>query len=127
MKNFISQNISYLCDTNYLKQNEFGELFGLGRSVVSMYVSGKSQPKIETLQRIGQHFKVNLDDFINKDLSTLAFESQLVNEPTEIYENQSLKEKVKLLEEQKKDLRMLVNSLDAQLKIVLNAPKTKPG
>tara|TARA_R110000822_G_scaffold231631_1_gene363548 strand:- start:190 stop:612 length:423 start_codon:yes stop_codon:yes gene_type:complete len=71
MKNYISQNIKYLCDKEKLSQNEFGELFGLGKSVVSMYISEKSTPKLETLMLICEYFKISLDDFINHDLSKL--------------------------------------------------------
>lgn len=71
MKNFISLNIKHLCDKEKLSQNEFGELFGLGKSVVSMYISEKSTPKLETIMAICEYFKISLDDFINKDLRTL--------------------------------------------------------
>lgn len=71
MKNFISLNIKYLYEKNKLTQNELGELFGLKNGVIGTYVRGKTNPQIETIQKICDHFKISLDDFINKDLRTL--------------------------------------------------------
>lgn len=68
MKTFISLNIKYLYEENNLNQNDFGELFGLKKGVISTYVQGKTNPSIETIQKICNHFNLSLDDFINKDL-----------------------------------------------------------
>lgn len=102
MNNFISHNIKYLCSVNFLSQNDFGERLGLKRSVISMYVAEKSQPKIETLQRITKEFDVNLDDFINRKLDEvnnkdLAATRGVANEDGLQYG------KVALLESQLKD------------------------
>ncbi len=72
MKNYIGLNIKYLYEENKLTQNEFGELFGLKNGVVGTYVRGKTNPQIETIQKICEHFNVSLDDFINQNLRTLS-------------------------------------------------------
>lgn len=72
MENLIGLNIKHLYEENKLTQNEFGELFGLKNGVVGTYVRGKTNPQIETIQKICNHFKISLDDFINKDLRNVV-------------------------------------------------------
>jgi len=71
MKNYISFNIKYLCEKNFLTQKEFGELFSLKQSSIATYLSERSQPNIETLQKIAMHFKISIDDFINRPLDQI--------------------------------------------------------
>jgi len=68
MKNFIGLNIRYLCENNYLSQDEFGAKFGLKKSVVGTYVRGISHPKIEVMQRICEEYGLTLDELVNQDL-----------------------------------------------------------
>ena len=79
MNIFISHNIKYLCEREKLTQNEFGDLFDLGRSVVSMYVSEKSVPKLETILAICRHFDISIDSFVNKKLE----DNMALNGPSE--------------------------------------------
>jgi transcriptional regulator with XRE-family HTH domain len=111
MKNYISNNIKYLCDEEKLSQNEFGELFGLGKSVVSMYISEKSTPKVETIQKICDHFKISIDDFINKNMRTLRIEriwndtSEAASEPAALHGNAAYMQKT--IETQSQLIEML--------------------
>jgi HTH-type transcriptional regulator / antitoxin PezA len=68
MKNFIGLNIKYLCENNYLSQDEFGAKFGLKKSVVGTYVRGISTPKVEVMQNICTEYGLSLDEFVNEDL-----------------------------------------------------------
>lgn len=68
MKNYIGLNIKYLCENNFLSQDEFGAKFGLKKSVVGTYVRGISNPKVEVMQRICEEFNLTLDELINQDL-----------------------------------------------------------
>jgi len=68
MKNFIGLNIRYLCENNYLSQDEFGAKFGLKKSVVGTYVRGISHPKIEIMQKICEEYRLSLDELVNQDL-----------------------------------------------------------
>ncbi len=68
MKNFIGLNIKYLCENNYLSQDEFGAKFGLKKSVVGTYVRGISTPKIEVMQNICTEYGLTLDEFVKEDL-----------------------------------------------------------
>lgn len=69
MKNYIGLNIKYLIDKNFLSQGKFGELFGLTQAVINAYIKEKSNPQVETIQKICAHFKISIDDFFNKDMS----------------------------------------------------------
>jgi transcriptional regulator with XRE-family HTH domain len=68
MKDYIGLNIKYLCDNNFLSQDEFGAKFGLKKSVIGTYVRGISHPKVEIMQKICEEYNLTLDDFINQDL-----------------------------------------------------------
>ncbi|OIQ16929.1 MAG: hypothetical protein BM557_09275 [Flavobacterium sp. MedPE-SWcel] len=68
MKNFIGLNIKYLCENNFLSQDEFGAKFGLKKSVIGTYVRGISYPKVEVMQKICSEYNLTLDVFINEDL-----------------------------------------------------------
>ena len=68
MKNFIGLNIKYLCENNFLSQDEFGAKFGLKKSVVGTYVRGISHPKVEVMQKICEEYNLTMDEFIMQDL-----------------------------------------------------------
>lgn len=68
MKNYIGLNIKYLCETNFLSQDELGARFGLKKSVVGTYVRGLSHPKVEVMQKICSEFNLTLDELVNQDL-----------------------------------------------------------
>ncbi|MBE99807.1 helix-turn-helix transcriptional regulator [Flavobacterium coralii] len=68
MKNYIGLNIKYLCENNFLSQDEFGAKFGLKKSVVGTYVRGVSYPKIEVMQKICEEYNLTLDELVNEDL-----------------------------------------------------------
>ena len=68
MKNYIGLNIKYLCESNFLSQDEFGAKFGLKKSVTGTYVRGISHPKVEVMQKICEEFNITLDELVNQDL-----------------------------------------------------------
>jgi len=68
IKNYIGLNIKYLCENNFLSQDDFGAKFGLKKSVVGTYVRGISYPKVEIMQKICDEYKISLDEFVNIDL-----------------------------------------------------------
>ena len=68
IKNYIGLNIKYLCENNFLSQDDFGAKFGLKKSVVGTYVRGISYPKVEIMQKICEEYSITLDEFVNLDL-----------------------------------------------------------
>lgn len=68
MKNYIGLNIKYLCENNFLSQDEFGAKFGLKKSVIGTYIREISFPKIEVIQKICEEYNLTIDELINYDL-----------------------------------------------------------
>jgi transcriptional regulator with XRE-family HTH domain len=121
MKNFIGLNIKYLCENNFLSQDEFGAKFGLKKSVVGTYVRGISHPKVEIMQKICEEYNLTLDELINEDLYlknkgyTAASGLAKVAEPvTEGYdtEKESL---LKTIEAQKETIAAMKITIDTLL------------
>lgn len=69
MDNFIGLNIRTLCLEHHLSQKDFGDLFSIKQSTISTYLAGRSNPQIETIQKICEHFKITVDELINIDLA----------------------------------------------------------
>lgn len=94
-----------------LTQEEFGKLFGIVKSTVSLYESGKSTPDDEIKKRIAQYFNVSIDYL-------LGFSN--IRNPYLSDESDFTLEELKLLEKIKSDpdLSILFNDLKS-------APKKK--
>ena len=63
----LSNNIAYLRGSLKLTKEKFGELFSLSRGKIETYENG-SQPRLESLIAIANHFKITLDELIREDL-----------------------------------------------------------
>lgn len=57
----IGERIRQLRKEYNLTQEQFGKLFGIVKSTVSMYESNKSVPDDEMKKKIAEHFNVSLD------------------------------------------------------------------
>jgi len=57
----IGKRIKELRQNKNLTQEEFGKIFGIVKSTVSMYESGKSTPDDELKKKIANYFNVTLD------------------------------------------------------------------
>lgn len=118
MNNFISENINFLTKKNNLSLDEFGNIFDLSKGLTGQYVRKLSLPKIITIQKICEHYKLSIDDFINTDLSiiktgnyTQSNKQDSLNEPPEGYGFVSLKY-VELLEKAIEDKDKIIKSLE---------------
>lgn len=111
MKNYISFNIRYLCEKNFLTQKDFGELFSLKQSSIATYLSERSQPNVETLQKISLYFKISIDDFINQPLDQV---SNKKNDAKESTGQES--EMIKLLQEALNDKQKIILSLEKEIR-----------
>jgi len=68
-KQIIAKNFKKLRLFKNLNQSEFAELFGITRSTVGSYEEGRAEPKLETLLKIADHFKLKVDDLIRSELT----------------------------------------------------------
>lgn len=118
IKNYISENISYLLKKSDQSQDDFGLSFDVGKGLISNYVNGRALPKIETIQRICLHYKITIDDFINKDLKTIKYnqdnKTETLHEPLEGYGLVNLKY-VELLENSVRDKDEIIDILKNKL------------
>lgn len=86
MQNYISINIIYIRSRSGLSQEDIGNIIGTSYHAVSSYEKKKSLPPIDKIQLFCKEFNLSIDDFVNKDLSTLqATNSNVVNEPVSEY------------------------------------------
>ena len=63
-KNNISLNIRHLRKKNNLTQLQLGDILGVTDSQVTNYEKGKSSPPIDSVLKLCEHFKVELQDFV---------------------------------------------------------------
>ncbi|MVO09779.1 helix-turn-helix domain-containing protein [Flavobacterium sp. TP390] len=126
MKNYISNNLSFLVNKMNCSRDEFGAMFGLNRGNISFYINEKSQPKIETIQSICDYFKISIDDFINNDLSnkntslntsktTNTVDSEIITKEIQLRDDLivAYKDKIELLTKQNEEILVrLENKVD---------------
>lgn len=114
IKNYISENISYLLKNSNLSQDDFGQLFDVGKGLISNYINKRALPKIETIQKMCNLYKITIDDFVNTDLSDKKYKvnnsKMMLNEPQEGYGVYSTKY-VSLLEKTIEDKETIINTL----------------
>lgn len=72
--NYISKNLRFLRKRSNLTQEQFAVKVSMNRGNIASYEKGSAEPSIEKLQRITQHFNVDLNYFIEKDLEMLQKE-----------------------------------------------------
>ncbi|MDB5267080.1 MAG: hypothetical protein JWP58_120 [Hymenobacter sp.] len=65
----VGKNIRKIRTVKKLSQATFAELFGLARPSVGAYEEGRSEPKMETLIQIAQHFGLSVDLLLTKELT----------------------------------------------------------
>ena len=66
---YIGKNIKRIRAVKKLSQAQFAELFNLARPSVGAYEEGRSEPKIDTIIAIAQHFGISADALLRKELS----------------------------------------------------------
>lgn len=49
-----------------LSMKEFGTIFGLSESTISLYETGKREPDISTLVRMSEYFNISVDELLGR-------------------------------------------------------------
>ncbi|XOV95180.1 MAG: XRE family transcriptional regulator [Bacteroidota bacterium] len=65
----VSENIKYLRKQAGYTQEQFANEVGIKRSLVGAYEEGRAEPRLQTLQKIGEVLNVTTDALIAKDLT----------------------------------------------------------
>lgn len=63
------QNLKYLRKLRGWTQEELANKLGIKRSLVGAYEEERADPRIEVLEKLGDMFKLTLDDLLLKDIS----------------------------------------------------------
>ncbi|PWJ42593.1 XRE family transcriptional regulator [Sediminitomix flava] len=79
---FFNQNIRYLRKLHQLTQAELAKEIGLSRKNISAY-EDRSQPKLNVLLKIAQHFNVSVDHLLTRNLGEEAIKASSVVEENE--------------------------------------------
>ncbi len=66
---FFGKNIKKIRGVKGLSQQAFAELFDLKRGTLGAYEEGRSEPKIETIIKIANHFSIQIDDLLTNELT----------------------------------------------------------
>lgn len=65
---YLAQNLKYLRERRGEAQKDIAELLGVPKTIMSSYENGYTEPNIEKLILLAEHFRVTLDDLILRDL-----------------------------------------------------------
>ena len=131
--NYLSDNLRFLMKKKKLNHEEMGKILGKGRSMIGYYANGKSQPDLDTLNKITNYFGVTIDDFLKTDLTRpkkfYSISKANVEDGSIMYgdpesEIRHLREKIVLLKNQVTDLR---EHIATQNMLLRNLKKEKKG
>ncbi|WP_026775480.1 helix-turn-helix transcriptional regulator [Polaribacter sp. Hel_I_88] len=66
---FFGKNIKKIRTVKGLSQAAFAELFGLKRAALGAYEEQRSEPKIETIIKIANHFSIKIDKLLTSEIT----------------------------------------------------------
>ncbi|WP_420552761.1 helix-turn-helix domain-containing protein [Tenacibaculum aiptasiae] len=66
---FFGKNIKKIRGVKGLSQQVFAEIFDLKRATLGAYEEGRSEPKIDTIIKIANHFSIKVDDLLTSELT----------------------------------------------------------
>ncbi len=66
---YFGKNIRKIRNVKKLSQQAFAELFDLKRGTLGAYEEERSEPRIETIITIANHFSITIDDLLTKELT----------------------------------------------------------
>ena len=78
---FFGKNIKKIRSVKNLSQQAFADIFGLKRATLGAYEEGRSEPKIDTIIKVANHFSVTIDCMLTRDLTVnelLKFKADIV-------------------------------------------------
>lgn len=111
-KTTIAKNIKKLRLFKSLNQTEFADLFGITRSSVGSYEEGRAEPKLDTLLKIADHFKLQVDDIVRKELTV----NQIAGFNYPVEEGVQQGKIMDQLKELQKKVEQMDNKIDKMLK-----------
>ena len=114
-RTILAKNIKKLRLFKALNQTEYAELFDITRSAVGSYEEGRAEPRLETLMKIADYFKLTVDEIIRKELT--------VNQIARFEYPKEKNVEMDQLHSKMADLSKKMSSIDATLKVILSNRK----
>jgi DNA-binding XRE family transcriptional regulator len=68
---YLAQNLKYLRMKSKETQKDISEFLGVSEMTVSRYENGDSEPDIETVIKLSEHYNLSIDDLLLKELRPL--------------------------------------------------------
>jgi transcriptional regulator with XRE-family HTH domain len=78
------KNIKKIRGVKALSQQSFADLFGLKRGTLAAYEEGRSNPRLETVIKIANHFNLEIDELLKTELTVnrlLEFNDRITTGP----------------------------------------------
>jgi len=69
----LRRNLKYLRKKKGATQNQIANAIGITRSALADYENGKSEPKASILNKLAEHYGINVHDLLNTDIDTPLF------------------------------------------------------
>lgn len=69
---FLSSNLKFLRKQKKITQSDLAEQLNVQRTMISAYEDGRSEPKLQTLQKICELLEVGLEELIDHDIEKLG-------------------------------------------------------
>ncbi len=88
---FFGKNIKKIRGVKGLSQQAFADLFDLKRGTLGAYEEGRSEPKIDTIINVANHFSIAIDDLLTAELTVnqlLRFNNDLALSPEDLEREQ---------------------------------------
>jgi transcriptional regulator with XRE-family HTH domain len=68
-----SKNLRFLRKQGAYRQEEISALFSKQANTIGNWENGKSEPNLTELIKLGEYFRVSVQDFLNRDLESQSF------------------------------------------------------
>jgi transcriptional regulator with XRE-family HTH domain len=68
-----SKNLRFLRKKGNYKQDEISVLFNKQANTIGNWENGKSEPSLAELIKLGEYFKISVQDFLHSDLESQSF------------------------------------------------------
>lgn len=112
------KNLKKIRSVHGLNQHQFAEMFDLKRATLGAYEEGRSNPKMDTVIKIANHFSIDIEDLLTKELTVnrlLKFNEAITISPAAPAKNTFAA--IPCVIEDKKDnfLKALTNNTQADL------------
>ncbi len=66
---FFGKNIKKIRGVKQLSQQAFADIFELKRATLGAYEEGRSEPKIDTIIKVANHFSISIDIILTKEIT----------------------------------------------------------